>query len=98
MGHPKMLQGLRVVDLSTVIFGPYATQTLADLGDEVVKIEPAEMGDAIRIIGTPPHTPGMSPVHLRLNRGKRSVDWDLRSEAGREVIKRLIESSDIFIL
>lgn len=97
MTRPVMLQGLRVVDMTTVIFGPYATQTLADLGAEVVKIEPAQTGDAIRIIGTPPHTPGMGPVHLRLNRGKRSVDWDLRSEPGRVAVRRLIESSDIFI-
>jgi crotonobetainyl-CoA:carnitine CoA-transferase CaiB-like acyl-CoA transferase len=92
-----MLQGLRVADMTTVIFGPYATQVLADLGADVVKIEPAAGGDSIRLIGNPPHTPGMSPVHLRLNRGKRSVDWDLKSEAGRAAMHRLIESSDVFI-
>ena len=93
---PRMLEGLRIVDLTTVIFGPYCTQILADLGAEVVKVEPPE-GDSIRIIGTPPVTPLMSPVHLRLNRGKRSVDWDLKSEDGRAAMRRLIETSDIFI-
>jgi len=91
-----MLDGLRIVDLTTVIFGPYCTQILADLGAEVVKLEPPE-GDSIRIIGTPPVTPLMSPVHLRLNRGKRSVDWDLKSEDGRAAMRRLVETSDIFI-
>ncbi|HVR54662.1 MAG TPA: CoA transferase [Pseudorhodoferax sp.] len=93
---PRMLEGLRVVDLTTVIFGPYCTQILADLGAEVVKVEPPE-GDHTRIIGTPAHTPGMGPVHLRLNRGKRSVDWDLKSEAGRAAMHALIATADIFI-
>lgn len=93
---PRMLEGLRVVDLTTVIFGPYCTQILADLGAEVIKVEPPE-GDSIRIIGTPPVTPLMSPVHLRLNRGKRSVDWNLKSEEGQAAMRRLIEGSDIFI-
>lgn len=96
MTSPRMLEGLRVTDLTTVIFGPYCTQILADLGAEVIKFEPPE-SDSIRIIGTPPHTPLMSPVHLRLNRGKRSVDWDLKSETGRVAMHRLIETSDIFI-
>ncbi len=91
-----MLEGIRITDLSTVIFGPYATQVLADLGADVIKVEPTG-GDTIRILGHPPKTPGMSPLHMRLNRGKRSVDWDLRSEAGREALRRLIETSDVFI-
>lgn len=93
---PRMLEGLRVVDLTTVIFGPYCTQILADLGAEVVKVEPAE-GDHTRIIGTPAATPGMSPVHLRLNRGKRSVDWDLKSADGRAAMRALVATADIFI-
>lgn len=93
---PRMLEGLRVVDLTTVIFGPYCTQILADLGAEVIKVEPAE-GDHTRIIGTPAKTPGMSPVHLRLNRGKRSVDWNLKSEDGRTAMRALLKTADIFI-
>ncbi|MBS0425695.1 MAG: CoA transferase [Proteobacteria bacterium] len=96
MTSPRMLEGLRIADLTTVIFGPYCTQILADLGAEIVKVEPPD-GDSIRLIGTPPNTPCMSPVHLRLNRGKRSVGWDLKSEAGREAMHRLIAASDIFI-
>ena len=91
-----MLAGIRVTDLTTVFFGPYCTQTLADLGAEVIKLEPAE-GDTARLVGTPPVTPGMGPVYMRLNRGKRTIDWDLKSEAGREAMHRLIQSSDVFI-
>jgi crotonobetainyl-CoA:carnitine CoA-transferase CaiB-like acyl-CoA transferase len=93
---PRMLEGLRVVDLTTVIFGPYCTQILADLGAEVIKLEPAD-GDHIRIIGNPVNTPGMSPVHLRLNRGKRSVDWNLKTPDGLAAMHALIATADIFI-
>lgn len=93
---PRMLEGLRVVDLTTVIFGPYCTQILADLGAEVIKLEPAD-GDHARIIGTPAATPAMGPVHMRLNRGKRSVDWDLKTAEGQAAVQALIATADIFI-
>ena len=90
------LAGMRVVDMTTVVFGPYCTQILADLGAEVIKVEPEE-GDTARNIGTPTTTPMMGPVHLRLNRGKRSAAWDLRSEHGREAMRRLLQGADVFI-
>jgi crotonobetainyl-CoA:carnitine CoA-transferase CaiB-like acyl-CoA transferase len=96
MAQTSILSGLRVADMSTVIFGPYCTQILADLGAEVIKVEP-EGGDASRNIGASAKTPFMGPLHLRMNRGKRSVVWDLKSESGREAMERLLKTSDIFI-
>ena len=86
MKQHALLEGLRVTDLTTVFFGPYCTQTLADLGAEVIKLEPAD-GDTARLVGNPPATPGMGPVFMRLNRGKRNIDWDLKTEAGREAMR-----------
>lgn len=96
MSQPALLNGIRITDLTTVFFGPYCTQTLADLGAEVVKLEPAA-GDTVRLIGNPPGVEGMGPVFMRLNRGKRNIDWDLRTDAGQEAIRRLLETSDVFI-
>jgi crotonobetainyl-CoA:carnitine CoA-transferase CaiB-like acyl-CoA transferase len=90
------LAGVRIADMSTVVFGPYCTQILADLGADVIKVEPEE-GDSIRNVGTPPKTPLMGPVYLRLNRGKRSVSWDMKSEKGKRAVRRLLETSDVFI-
>ena len=96
MSRPALLEGIHVTDLTTVFFGPYCTQTLADLGAEVVKLEPAD-GDTARLVGNPPKTPGMGPVFMRLNRGKRNINWDLKSDAGREAMRRQLARSDVFI-
>ena len=78
-GH---LVGLRVVDITQNLAGPYCTQILGDLGAEVVKIEPPK-GDSARAWG-PPFWGGESPLFLSANRNKRSVRLDLKSEGGRE--------------
>jgi crotonobetainyl-CoA:carnitine CoA-transferase CaiB-like acyl-CoA transferase len=91
-----MLSGLRVADMTTVIFGPYCTQTLADLGADVIKVEPVG-GDATRNIGKSAKTPLMGPLHMRMNRGKRSVAWNLKTEGGRKAMQALLRTSDIFI-
>lgn len=94
-GQP-MLQGLKVVDLTSVVFGPYCTQILADFGAEVIKIEPPA-GDAYRPGAKPAKTPGMGPGFIALNRGKRSLVLDLKDEADAAILRDLLEEADVFI-
>ncbi|HEM7839473.1 CoA transferase [Burkholderia multivorans] len=94
-GKP-ILDGIRVLDMTSVIFGPYCTATLAEMGADVIKIEPAA-GDEIRRVGRPAHTRGMGPAHMTLNRGKRSVVWDLKTPRGRTALTRLLRRCDVFI-
>ena len=90
------LHGLKVVDLTSVVFGPYCTQTLADLGASVTKVEPPE-GDPMRASGAHAKTKGMGAPHMTLNRGKRSVVLDLKQDADRDVMRRLLAQADIFV-
>jgi crotonobetainyl-CoA:carnitine CoA-transferase CaiB-like acyl-CoA transferase len=92
----SMLEGVRVVDMTTAIFGPYCTHMLADLGADVVKIEPRG-GDGGRSIGAPKKTRGMGAMHMNVNRGKRSVVWDMKTEQGLAKTRKLIASADVFI-
>jgi len=89
------LSGVTVVDLTTMVMGPYCTQIMADMGADVVKIEPPE-GDATRYISAGP-APDMSGVFVNVNRGKRSVVLDLRTDAGKAAIAALIARADVFI-
>ncbi len=95
MGH-RMLEGVRVVDMTSVVFGPYATQMLADLGAEVIKVEAPE-GDQFRLSGKPAKSKGMSPGFLTINGGKRSITLDLKSEDDRATMHALLKTADIFI-
>lgn len=89
------LQGLRVLDLTSVLMGPYATQLMADLGADVVKIEPPG-GDTVRGIG-PMRNPGMGHIFLHVNRNKRSLVLDLKQPDGLAAFYRLAETADVVI-
>jgi crotonobetainyl-CoA:carnitine CoA-transferase CaiB-like acyl-CoA transferase len=89
------LAGVLVVDLTAMVMGPYCTQIMADMGADVIKIEPPE-GDNTRYISVGP-APGMSGVFVNVNRGKRSVVLDLRSDEGKTALRALVLEADVFI-
>jgi len=88
------LAGVRVIDLTSVLMGPFATQTLAEFGAEVIKVEPPE-GDLVRGIG-PMRNTGMGAIFINANRGKKSVVLDLKTAFGREALLRLAATADVF--
>jgi glutaryl-CoA transferase len=98
------LAGILVVDCSTVLAGPYCTMLLADLGADVVKVEPPD-GDGTRAWGPPwvgagrlgPGDPGVAAYYLAVNRNKRSLRLDLKTDAGREVLRRLLGRADVLV-
>jgi crotonobetainyl-CoA:carnitine CoA-transferase CaiB-like acyl-CoA transferase len=89
------LDGLRVLDLSAIVMGPFATQVLGDLGADVIKVEPPE-GDALRSNG-PARNAGMSALFLHTNRNKRSVVLDLKSGSGRDALLALVRTADVLV-
>jgi crotonobetainyl-CoA:carnitine CoA-transferase CaiB-like acyl-CoA transferase len=89
------LAGIRVVDLTAVVMGPYCTQIMADMGADVVKVEPPD-GDNARYISVGPAS-GMSGVFVNVNRGKRSVVLDLVTDEGKAALRGLIAEADVFI-
>ncbi len=91
-----MLSGIRIIDLTTVIFGPYATQMLADLGAEVIKVEAPGTGDISRYLGNGVPDPTMGSIHLTVNRGKRSIALDLKQPEDAAVLRDLVASADVF--
>jgi crotonobetainyl-CoA:carnitine CoA-transferase CaiB-like acyl-CoA transferase len=90
-----LLKGLRILDLTSVILGPYGTQILGDLGAEVIKVEPPE-GDSMRPVA-PLAAPGLSAIFSNFNRNKRSVVLDLKSEAGKAALRKLLPTADVFV-
>lgn len=94
--NPSPLTGIRVVDLSKILAGPYVTMSLADLGADVIKVEHPSGGDPTRQWGPPFNGPD-SAYYLAANRGKRSVTLDLKSAAGQEAAHRLIADADVVV-
>mgnify|MGYP001766279671 CR=1 FL=1 len=92
---PGPLANVRVVDLTAVLMGPFATQMLAEFGADVIKIEPPT-GDVVRQIG-PARNPGMGPIYLNANRGKRSLAVDLKDPDGRAAVLALIKDADVVV-
>ncbi|MHB8460470.1 MAG: CaiB/BaiF CoA transferase family protein [Candidatus Limnocylindrales bacterium] len=98
------LSGILVADCSTVLAGPYCTMLLADLGADVVKVEPPD-GDGTRSWGPPwvgagriaPDDPGVAAYYLAVNRNKRSIRLDLSTDDGREVLRRLVGRADVLV-
>lgn len=93
--RPGPLQGLRVLDLSRLLPGPYATLVLADLGADVVRVEDPSGGDYLRF--TPPLAGDTGAMFLALNRGKRSVALDLKAEADRTALLALARRADVLV-
>ncbi|HJY80768.1 MAG TPA: CoA transferase [Candidatus Binatia bacterium] len=93
---PLPLQGIRIVDLSRFLVGPFCTQMLADMGAEVIKVEPLDGGDPVRAAGSNALS-GESLFFLARNRNKQSLALDLKQETGREIVYRLVQTSDVFI-
>lgn len=93
--NPSALAGLRVLEIASMVFGPLAGQYLGDLGADVVKLEPPE-GDLTRAIG-PRRSPLMGSFFLSNNRSKRSIVVDLKKPEGQEVLRRLLEDTDVLL-
>ena len=94
-GEGGPLAGVRVLDLTSVLMGPFATQLLGDMGADVIKVEPPR-GDTSRGIG-PMRNPGMGGGFLHVNRNKRAICIDLKNEAGREVLLELARTADVLV-
>ena len=96
----KALAGLRVLDLTHMLSGPYATMMLADLGAELIKVEPPERGEGTRrLLADSPgyNIKGMGAYFLTLNRNKKSVTLNLKTDEGRALFYRLVETADIVV-
>ena len=89
------LGGVRILDLTSVVFGPYASQILADYGADVIKIE-APSGDSTRRTG-PSQEPGLAAIFLGLNRNKRSIVLDLKQAAARQALLTMVDQADVLM-
>ena len=93
---PGPLEGIRVVDLSRVVVGPYCTMVLGDMGADVIKIEIPGKGDETRMWG-PPFAGGESAYYISLNKDKRSLTLNFKKEKGKAILRQLIAQSDVLV-
>mgnify|MGYP002747171891 CR=1 FL=1 len=91
----KLLEGIRVLDISTVIAAPFAAGLMADFGAEVIKVEMPDGGDPFRRLG--PYHEGQAMRFACMGRNKKSITLDLRTEKGKEIFLQLVEKSDVVI-
>lgn len=93
---PGPLDGIKVLELTAVVLGPWACQMLADMGADVIKIE-APYGDSNRTLGAYRNTKGMAALYLTCNRNKRSLVLDLKKPEGRDALLKLVETADVLV-
>jgi crotonobetainyl-CoA:carnitine CoA-transferase CaiB-like acyl-CoA transferase len=95
----NLLEGVRVIDLTTILAGPFASYQLSLMGADVVKIEQPGVGDLARELGSenPLHTPMMGSSFVAQNCGKRSLALDLKTDSGKQIFERLIRESDVLL-
>jgi len=93
---PGPLDGIRIIDVTTVLLGPYGTQILGDMGADVIKVEAPPTGDIARNMGTVRHA-GMGGIYLNANRNKRSLALDLKRDDAKDVLRRLVATADVFV-
>src|ERR1044072_3273979 len=91
------LSGIRVIDLSAVISGPFGTTMLADQGADVILVERADFQDLIRAAGPLVEGTGVSAMFTSLNRNKRTIALDLKQPEGRELLKDLVRTADVVV-
>jgi len=91
----KPLQGIKILDLSRLVPGPYSTRLLCDMGAEVIKVEEPGRGDYIRSL--PPYENGVSVAFEMLNRGKKSITLNLETKQGQEILRKLVTKADVFL-
>ncbi len=93
---PGPLDGIRIIDITTVVLGPYGTQMLGDMGADVIKVEAPPTGDIARNMGHVRHA-GMGGSFLNINRNKRSLGLDLKQDAAKVALRRLIPTAGVFV-
>ncbi|MEM0118505.1 MAG: CoA transferase [Conexivisphaerales archaeon] len=96
MNNSSFLSNVKVLDFSRALAGPFCTMMLSDMGADIIKVEPPPKGDEARLWG-PPFVNGESAYFLSINRGKKSIVVDLTKDQGKEIVKKLVQKSDVIV-